>query len=435
MVASHSSNASDPPDADDHRLGMEQRGQGLDIAIVSGPGIALEQGPQLLAVGHRTATGFTGTARAADDTERPHGEEELPAVERGAPFTQAGRGHVVDQVQAHGRDPDLMHGEGPLLRADEWHGIGYPIAAEDGHAAVLKPGEALGVQSGESVERPGRLAPRLATPGHDQHVARAHPDVLRRFGQLEVGDRDDLSRTEEVRPEGTRDVEEDAPPDDAVGHRKHGVRAGPVAAHLTGRPAAEHLPPHEHVRKRVDMGRVEAVQVQRQVIACRLVARYAVRVAGIARGEHVVLDRIRVFGKRLGGQVMGQADRFAASDQRGGASAVLLGHVVQRATLVVGPPTAPVLEILVHPIEGLGRGDVIVTCHGPSLSADAVRCPHGAEEHLDQIVDEAVVGEDEPLAPPTQFARPVGGGAADERDADLPARPPQVGGDFGAALP
>ena len=94
------------------------------------------------------------------------------------------------------------------------------------------------------------------------------------------------------------------------------------------------------------------------------------------------------------------------SDQRGGPSPVLLGDVVQRTTLVIGPPTVPVLEILVHPIEGLGRGDVIVTCHEPSLSADAVRCPHGAEEHLDQIVNEAVVGENEPLAPAAQFDVP-----------------------------
>ena len=60
MVSSHSSNACDPRDADDHRLGMEQGGQGLAIPLVGCPGIALQEGPQLLPVVHRTATGFTG---------------------------------------------------------------------------------------------------------------------------------------------------------------------------------------------------------------------------------------------------------------------------------------------------------------------------------------------------------------------------------------
>ena len=46
--------------ADDHRLGMEQGGQDLDIPVVGRPGIALEQGPQRLSVAHSTATGFTG---------------------------------------------------------------------------------------------------------------------------------------------------------------------------------------------------------------------------------------------------------------------------------------------------------------------------------------------------------------------------------------
>ncbi len=88
---------------------------------------------------------------------------------------------------------------------------------------------------------------------------------------------------------------------------------GPVAPHLTGRPAAEHLAPHEHVGEGVDVGGQQAVDVEGQVVAGRLVPGDPVAVPGIARGQHVVLHRVGVLGQGLGGQIVGQADRLRRS--------------------------------------------------------------------------------------------------------------------------
>ena len=61
---------------------------------------------------------------------------------------------------------------------------------------------------------------------------------------------------------------------------------------------------------------VEAVDVEAEAVARRLVAGDPVRVAGVARREHVVVDGLGVLGRRRGGQVVGQADRDAVAHER-----------------------------------------------------------------------------------------------------------------------
>ena len=148
--------------------------------------------------------------------------------------------------------------------------------------------------------------------------------------------------------EGTGNVQQDAPADHPVGHGHHRVEPGPVAADVAGRSAPEHLPAHEHVGEGVDMGGPQPVHVEGQVVAGRLVARDPVGVAGVARRQHVVLDRVRVLGQGLGGQVVGQADRLAGPHQCCGRGPSRVGQVVQRAALVPVAPPVPVLEGLEH---------------------------------------------------------------------------------------
>ena len=123
--------------------------------------------------------------------------------------------------------------------------------------------------------------------------------------------------------------------------REHGVGPGPVAAHLTGRPAAEHLPADEHVGEGVDVGGPQAVDVEGQVVAGRLVAGDPVGVAGVARGQHVVLDGMRMFGERLGGQIVGQADRLPGADQADGGRAAGVGQMVEGARAGRRRPNGP----------------------------------------------------------------------------------------------
>ena len=154
-------------------------------------------------------------------------------------------------------------------------------------------------------------------------------------------DGDHLAGVEEVAAEGPGDVEEHAAADHPVGHRQHRVGPGPVAAHLAGRAAAEHLAPHEHVGEGVDVGGEQAVDVEGQVVAGRLVAGDPVGVAGVARGQHVVLDRMGVLGRRLGGQVVGQADRLPGADQAGGRGPTVVGQVVRAPHAGRRPPSGP----------------------------------------------------------------------------------------------
>ena len=92
------------------------------------------------------------------------------------------------------------------------------------------------------------------------------------------------------------------------------------------------------------MGRPQPVDVEGQMVAGGLVAGDPAGVPGIARGQHVVLDRMGMLGERLGGQVVGEADRLPGPDQAGGGRPAVVGQMVEGAALVVGSPAAPVLE-------------------------------------------------------------------------------------------
>ena len=95
------------------------------------------------------------------------------------------------------------------------------------------------------------------------------------------------------------------------------ARAPSLRTSLAGRPP-NISPAHEHVGEGVDVGGQEAVDVEGEVVAGRLVAGDPVGVPGVAGREHVVLDRVGVLGQGLGGQVVGQADRLAGTHQAGG---------------------------------------------------------------------------------------------------------------------
>ena len=94
-------------------------------------------------------------------------------------------------------------------------------------------------------------------------------------------------------------------------------RAPSLRTSLAGRPP--NISPRTNMCERASTWVVvQAVHVEGEVVAGGLVAGDAVRVTGIARGQHVVLHRVGVLGRGLGGEVVGQADRLPRSDQGGG---------------------------------------------------------------------------------------------------------------------
>ncbi len=224
------------------------------------------------------------------------------------------------------------------------------------------------MQSGEPVEPPRGAPSGLATPGDHEDVTGAHPDALGPLRQLEVGHGDHLAVPEEVAPEGPGDVQQDAPPHHSVGQGQHRVRLRPVAAHLGRGSTAVHAAAHEHVGQGVDVGGPEAVYVERQMVPRRLVPGDPVRVACVPRGQHVVLDRVRVLGQGLGGEVVGQADRLAGPHRPGGGGAALVGQEVERPLLVVVTPPAPVRQPVEERVHLVGGRDRVLGGHAAILS-------------------------------------------------------------------
>ena len=92
-------------------------------------------------------------------------------------------------------------------------------------------------------------------------------------------------------------------------------RAPSLRTSRRGSPAV-HLAAHEHVGQRIDVRRGEPVDVEAEVVARRFVPVDAVRVAGVAGRQHVVVDGLGVLGRRLGGEVAGEADGDAVAHQR-----------------------------------------------------------------------------------------------------------------------
>ena len=150
---------------------------------------------------------------------------------------------------------------------------------------------------------------------------------------------------------------------------------------------------------------METVNIEGEVVPGGFVARNSVGITGVPRGQHVVLDRVRMFGERLSAQVVSEADGHAVGHATTGPLRMLVGEEVQRTALIVATPAAPVLEGVIHLIEFCRRGDLVFPCHASSLSAGPVGCLHCTQQHFDQVVDEAVIGED---AAPTAIGR-VGG--------------------------
>ena len=64
------------------------------------------------------------------------------------------------------------------------------------------------------------------------------------------------------------------------------------------------------------------------------------------------------------------------------------------------------------------------------MSAGTVGRLHGAQEHLNQIVDEPIIGKHAWSTTTIQLARPVCGGSTDEDNANVLASPPEVTGDL-----
>ena len=89
-------------------------------------------------------------------------------------------------------------------------------------------------------------------------------------------------------------------------------RAPSLRTSLAGRPP-NISPAYEHVGEGVDMGGPQSVHVEGEMVAGGLVAGDTARVPGVTGGQHVMLDRMGMLGERLGGEVVGQADRLARS--------------------------------------------------------------------------------------------------------------------------
>ena len=230
--------------------------------------------------------------------------------------------------------------------AEPGHRVGDAVAAEH---RDLPLGEATGGSRDARPAMPwlGLSAPprprRGVAAGRDaEDVAGADLDTERLLGRLELGAVMTAASASGSPPFARHQVEEHPAPDDAVGERHDRVAARAVAAHVGRGPAVVHLAAHEHVAQRVDVRDAEPVHLRADVVAARLVARDAVFVAAVARGEHVVVRGERALGRGVDAEVVRQADRHAVDHERGGASAVLGGEVVERAELVVGAPPTPV---------------------------------------------------------------------------------------------
>src|SRR5262245_56970073 len=109
---------------------------------------------------------------------------------------------VVDQVEPHARDSDLMHREGPAGDVEPGHHVGDAVAREHGDLALVQPRQALGMETGEPllerVEIASRVgAPRVATGRNEQYVSAPDSQTLARFGGFEIADADRFVRSEE----------------------------------------------------------------------------------------------------------------------------------------------------------------------------------------------------------------------------------------------
>ncbi len=202
-------------------------------------------------------------AGALGDAQRCHREQELPPPDLGAPFAIAGQAHVVDEVQAHGGDADLVDRERPV-------GDGQSRASDRRcrRCRELRPRARAATAGTRGAARPSRRTGRA-----EAGAGFLAPRSRARCRPASHGCRRRLRRTrdpcagwnrvlEEIRAAQPRNVEEHAPSDHAVGHRHHAVCARPVAANVRRGPAAVHLAPNEHVRERVDMRDGEPVHVE-----------------------------------------------------------------------------------------------------------------------------------------------------------------------------
>ena len=218
------------------------------------------------------------------------------------------------------------------------------VGAEHGDAPLAEPRRDRGVESGRlAVHLPRSvLGPAGPPPGPDeQHVAALHPQARLALPGFEVLDADRRAGFEVVDALQARNVHQDPAADDpllVVGDPQPGAA---FLGHLVGaNVAVVQRPLVHHVAKRVHVRVGVAVIGERVAVAAEG--------TGTVGAEHLVADRRSGFDVGLGQVGVRQRDRDAGRGQGQRAAALLRGHEVERAQLVVAAPAAPVRE-LGHP--------------------------------------------------------------------------------------
>lgn len=241
----------------------------------------------------------------------------MPAVALCAGLGEWSESCVVDEVDAHVGDDDVVDGERGVgdVAGDE---VGDAVAAEDGDLSFVEPGEGVEGEAGESLERgPGALgfASGVASGADEEDVAGLDGEVGVVFGGLEVVDGDGCAGFEPVEVFESWDVEEDASGGDAVLEGHDGVFVGAGGADVGGVPTVVHFAAVEDVAEGVDVSVGHAVGCDGEVVAGGLDAWESGVVGGVAGGGHVVGDGVGVVGGGGFGEFQGAGDGDAVLDE------------------------------------------------------------------------------------------------------------------------
>ena len=226
---------------------------------------------------------------------------------------------------------------------------------------LVEPRQAFGVQPGHAVgprvqgARPGSGGTRPVPVATIRMSPEPTRNPGRRLSRLEIGHRDHGVAVE-VLDTGQPAMSSSTPRPTNPSARAITVlrRAPSLRTSAAGAPLYI-WPPDEHVAQGVDVGDAEAVDVGADVVPgpprsreCRCSSRASPEAsmwwwAGYGFS-----------GRRLLGQIVGQAHRDAVGDEGGGRPAVAGRQVVEGAALIVVAPPAPVLQGLEQALETLG---------------------------------------------------------------------------------
>jgi hypothetical protein len=246
----------------------------------------------------------------------------LQRVDRVGDALDDARYRLAVAVRKECRDPPFVH---PGDRVHVQAGLALPLRRR-----VVVPGAEL------------EPAPVVAG-AEDEYVALAELDALRLRALLELSPPHELARLEPVHSPVTRDVEEDAAPDDALvvdgdvlsdctARRKHLGCAAAVVGHPAVRDMTERVDVCVCIAVR---GHAEPVEPETNFA---LVDGHVVALHEQQRRLHrVVRARLLIDRNR-------ERDPPARSDESRRCADILSGDVVERAEFVVFPPTAPVLD-------------------------------------------------------------------------------------------